>query len=88
MFPYSLNFLKYFGSTYGLRRSRFGKTFARSKNVLKNIAIDQESLINHLGIIKAPKKNHKILCKIQEEQKTPKLLPPVFPTGLSNNIML
>ena len=42
--------LKYFGNKYGVRGSIFGHIFGRSKNVPKNIAIDQESLISHLGI--------------------------------------
>ena len=46
--------VKYFGDKYGLRGSRFGHMFGRSRNVPKNIAIGQESLISHLGIIKTP----------------------------------
>ena len=48
-----LYFLKCFGDKYGVRGSRVGNIFGRSRNVLKSIAIDQESLISHLGIIEA-----------------------------------
>ena len=51
MFPYFLVFLKYIGDKYGARGYRFGELVGRSKNVPKNIAIDQESLIANLGII-------------------------------------
>ena len=35
--------------------SRFGHIFGRSKSDPKSIAIDQESLIKHSGMIKIPK---------------------------------
>ena len=44
--------LKCFGHKCGVRGSRFGHIFGRSRNVPKSIAIDQGSLINHFGIIK------------------------------------
>ena len=43
--------LKYFGDKYGVRGSRFGRCFGSSRNHPKGIAIDQESLISHFGII-------------------------------------
>ena len=46
-----LYFLKYFGDEDGVRGSRFGHIFGRSKNIPKSSAIDQESLISHFGII-------------------------------------
>ena len=46
--------LEIFGDKYGTRGSIFGNIIGRSKNDLKHIAIDQESLISHCGIIKAP----------------------------------
>ena len=45
----------YFGDKYGVPGSRFGCIPGRSKNVPNSIAIDQESLISHFGIIKRPK---------------------------------
>ena len=45
-----LYLFKYVGDTYGVRGSRFGQMFGRSKNVLTNIAIDQESSISHLDV--------------------------------------
>ena len=45
-FLYCLN---YFGNKYGVRGSIFGHMFGRSKNVLKTIAIDQESFISPFG---------------------------------------
>ena len=53
-------FFEISGDKYGTRGSIFGNMIGRSKNVLKHIAIDQESLISHSGIIKAPQKtqNH------------------------------
>ena len=51
-----LYLLKYFRDKYGVRGSRFGHMFGRSRNVPKSIAIDQEALICDLGIIKTPKK--------------------------------
>ncbi len=51
-----LHFGKYFGDKYVVRGSRFGENFGSSKNDPKNIAIDQESLIKHFGIIKTQKK--------------------------------
>ena len=48
---FSCIFLKYFGESYGVRGSRIDHIFGRSKNVPKSIAIDQESLISHFGII-------------------------------------
>ena len=55
VFPYFLHFFKYFGNKYGLRGSRFSRFVSRSKNVLKSVAIDHESLISDLGIIKTSK---------------------------------
>ena len=46
-----LYFLKYFGDRYGVRGTIFGNIFGRSRNVPKHIAIDEESLIRHFGII-------------------------------------
>ena len=46
-----LYFLQYFGDKYGVRGSIFGNIFGRSKHVPKSIAIDQELLISHFGII-------------------------------------
>ena len=63
IFLYSL---KYFGDKYGVRGSRFGHIFGRSRNVPKNIANDQESLLSHLGIIKTPKNS--IIFKNLEQQ--------------------
>ena len=57
--------LKYFGDKYGVRGSRFGYIFGRSKNVPTNIAIDQESLISNFRIIKTPNKPI-IILKNQE----------------------
>ena len=57
-------FCKYSGDKYGVRESRFGHIFGRSKNHPKSIAIDQESLINHFGINKIPQNpNHYIKNK-------------------------
>ena len=54
--PYFLVFVqKENGDKYWVRGSRFGHIFGRSTNVLKSIAIDQESLISHFGIIKTPR---------------------------------
>ena len=47
-------FLTHFSDEYGVRGTRFGYICGRSKNVPKNIATDQESLISHWGIIKTP----------------------------------
>ena len=47
--------MKHFGDEYGVRGSRFGDMFGRSKHVPKSVAIHQESLISHLGIIETPK---------------------------------
>ena len=55
-FPYLFVYflLKYFADKYKVRGSRFSHIFGRSRNVPKSIAIDQDSLMNHLGIIKTP----------------------------------
>ena len=58
-----LVFFKYFGDKYGVRGSRFGDLFGRSKNIPKSIAIDEESLISHLGIIKNPNKPYIYITK-------------------------
>ena len=42
--------LKYFGNKYAVYGSKVSRCFGLTKNVLKNIAIAQESLISHLGI--------------------------------------
>ena len=65
--------LKYFGDKYGVRGSRFGLIFGRSRNLPKSIATDQESLINHLGIIKTPK-NPIIILEKQDKPKKQFLL--------------
>ena len=46
--------LQHSGDKYGVRGSRFGDIFGRSRNHPKSIAIDHESLISHFGIIKIP----------------------------------
>ena len=56
----SLYVLKNLGDKCGVRGSRFGNRFGRSRNVPKNIAIDQKSLINHFELIKIPKRKN--LC--------------------------
>ena len=61
--------LKYFGDKYGVRGSRFGNNFGRSKNVPESIAIDQEPLINHFGINKVPQKTI-IIFKNKEQSNT------------------
>ena len=55
MFPYFLVCLKHFGDKYGVQGSIFSRFFGRPENIPKSIAIDQESLINHLGRIKTKK---------------------------------
>ena len=70
-------FVRYFGDKYGVRGSRFGIIFGRSKNVPKSIAIDQESLISDFGIIKTPK-NHKNYFRNQENQQINKKNMPHF----------
>ena len=60
---------KYFGDKYGVRGSRFGHVFGRSKNHPKSIAIDQESLISRLGIIETPKNPHNYIKKQENPQK-------------------
>ena len=64
--PILLVLFKYFGDKYGARGSRFGHIFG----VPKSIAINQESLISHLGIITTlktfiitlkTKKTHKVI---------------------------
>ena len=64
----SYNCWSIFGDKYVVRGYIFGHMFGRSKNIPKSIAIDQESLINHLGIIKSPRKTRNTL-KNQEKQK-------------------
>ena len=49
-----LYFSMYSGDKYMVRGSRFGHIFGRSKIHPKSIAIDQESLISHFGIIETP----------------------------------
>ena len=46
--------MKHFGDKYGVEGTRFGEHFGSSRNHPKRIAIDQESLISNLGIIKSP----------------------------------
>ena len=57
-----LCFLKYVGDNYEVRTT-FGHISGRSKNVLKSIAIDQESLISHFGINKTPLNPHNYIKK-------------------------
>ena len=49
-----LYFQSFFCNGYGVRGSRFGHIFGGSKKAPKSAAIDQESLVSHFGIIKAP----------------------------------
>ena len=49
-------FWSIFGDEYEARGSIFGHIFGRSRHPPKRIAIDQDSLISHLGINKTPKK--------------------------------
>ena len=74
-----LYLLNYVGNIFGLRESRFCEHFGRSKNVLKNIAIDQESLISHFWIIKTHKnhKNQKHIEKTRKNNKIPDLFTPI-----------
>ena len=65
---------QYSGDKYCVRVPIFGHIFCRSENVPKNMALDQESLISHVGTVTPPKnktKNEKkqrkaILLKHQE----------------------
>ena len=64
-----LYFLKYVGDKYGVRGSIFGHVFGRSKNGPKNIAVGQESLICHSGILETLQ--HLELCfKTKKTKKT------------------
>ena len=67
---------KDFGDKYAGRGSRFGHIFGRCRNHPKSTAINQESLISHLGIIKTPQKNHNYLKK--QENKQPFFVLPYF----------
>ena len=65
--------LKYFCNKYGAQGSIFGHMFGRSKNVPTSIAIGQESLISHVGIITTPNKNHNYIKKPRTSKKTLKM---------------
>ena len=64
-----LYLFKYCCDKYGVRGSIFGHIFGRSRNHPKSIAIDHESLISHLGIIKTPKKTI-IILKTKKNKNT------------------
>ena len=61
LFPSFSFVLKCFGDKYGVRGSIFSRCCGISENVPQRIAIDQESWIRHLGIIKTHKINRNIL---------------------------
>ncbi len=71
MFSYFLVSLTYCGDKYGARESTFGHILGRCRTVPRSIAIDQESLMRHLGIIKIPLHNHNYITK-QSKNKQPK----------------
>ena len=62
-----LVFVKYFGDIYGVPGSIFSRLVGLSRNHPKSVAIDQESLISHFGIIKAPS-NPMITLKTWKQQ--------------------
>ena len=71
MFSYFLVSLTYCGDKYGARGSTFGHILGRCRTVPRSIAIDQESLMRHLGIIKIPLHNRNYITK-QSKNKQPK----------------
>ena len=72
-----------FGYKNGLRGSIFGEHVGRSKNVLTNIAIDQESLISNFGITKTPPEtNNTFLQKKEKKYLTEDLTNLIFLHGM------
>ena len=63
-----LYLLKYFVDKYEVRESIFSRFRGSSRNHPKSIAIDQESLISHLGIIEIPQ-NLTITLQRQAKQQ-------------------
>ena len=73
---------KYIDDKCGVRGSRFGHIFGCSKNVPKNTAIDQESLISHLGMIKTLKTTRIAVKQNEKPTKTIlscRILDPIGP---------
>ena len=80
MFPYaSCIFWQYFCDKYGVQIS------GRSTNVLKNIAIDQESFINNLEQLKLPKTP--MVTLKNQEKPTNRFLFSVFWALLNQQII-
>lgn len=71
MFSYFLVSLTYCGDKYVARGSTFGHILGRCRTVPRSIAIGQESLMRHLGIIKIPLHNRNYITK-QSKNKQPK----------------
>ena len=65
-----LYLLKYFVDKYEVRESIFSRFRGSSRNHPKSIAIDQESLISHLGIIITPKKPYNYIKKQWKTNKS------------------
>ena len=80
MFPYLFLYsLKHFGNRQEVHGSRFGQNVRSSKNHLKSIAIDQESLISHFGIIKTQKIPYNIIKNTRKNNKKRLNYFPPFP---------
>ena len=55
----------------------FDKILGSSRNHPKSIGIDQESIINYLGIIKTQKWHQQTLKKQEQTQTSQNKLPPI-----------